>query len=397
MRSLFSTRFNGRVAALLMLALVPGFASAIVNEEQKLSPTANAGAQAGRSSAIFNDTAVVGAPADSGDVGGCTPGAGAAYVFTRSGTVWTKVATLCASNGVSGDLFGTSVSINAGNIAVGAPGAGSGTGAAYVYTGSGASWTENATILNAGAAAGGSLGQSVSIQGFTVAAGAPTTTVGGKVNTGVTIVYTSNDSGVNWTHVTFRPNGGQARNGALFGSAVSLSGNTILVGAPGFRTGTKQNSGAMFVFVNNGSIWTQQARIRPANVANVFTGTDVSLFQNIAAFGAPGTNGSRGAVYVWTRSGTTWTQTANIADPGNTAGDLFGSSVAIQGSPSTILSAGASGAAPGGAAYEFGSSGGPYSLLNQLVANDNASGDAFGASTRLDAGRRPRKIARPRR
>src|SRR4029079_14640808 len=122
-------------------------------------------------------------------------GAGAAYVFTRSGTVWTKVATLCASNGVSGDLFGTSVSINAGNIAVGAPGAGSGTGAAYVYTGSGASWTENATILNAGATAGGSLGQSVSIQGFTVAAGAPTTTVGGKVNTGVTIVYTSNDSG----------------------------------------------------------------------------------------------------------------------------------------------------------------------------------------------------------
>jgi len=387
MRSIFSTGFYGRVAALFMLSVLSGFASANINEEQKLSPTANPAAQAGSSSAIFGDTAVVGAPSDTGDAIGCAPGGGAAYVFTRSGTVWTKVATLCASNGVSGDLFGKSVSINAGNIAVGAPGASSSTGAAYVYSGSGSSWTENATILTDGALAGGSLGAAVSIQGFTVAAGAPTTTVGGKINTGVTIVYTSNDSGVTWTHTTFRPSGGQARNGALFGSAVSLSGSTILVGAPGFRTGTKLNSGAMFVFVNNGSVWTQQARIRPANVANAFTGADVSLFQDIAAFGAPGTNGSRGVVYVYTRSGTTWTQTDSVADPGNTAGDLFGSSVAIQGSPSTILSAGAPGAVPGGAAYELGSSGGAYSLLNQLVATDNASGDTFGASTRFDSGR----------
>jgi hypothetical protein len=61
--------------------------------------------------------------------------------------------------------------------------------------------------------------------------------------------------------------------------------------------------------------------------------------------------------------------------------------VSVQGTPSTILAAAAPGAIPGGAAYEFGASGGAFSLLNQLIATDNAAGDAFGTSTRLDAGR----------
>ena len=103
-------------------------------------------------------------------------------------------------------------------------------------------------------------------------------------------MFTSNDAGGTWTHTTFRANGGQARTGGLFGTAVSLSGSTILVGAPGYHTGSKTNSGTIFIFVNNGSVWTQQTNIRPANVTNAFTGTGVSLFQNTAAFGAPGTN-----------------------------------------------------------------------------------------------------------
>jgi len=386
------SRFVPRAVAsiLCLVAALPGLALAVLNEEQKLAPTAIPGANAGTSSAILGDTAVVGAPGDTGDVLTCAVGGGAAYVYTRVGTLWSKAATLCASDGALGDGFGTSVSISGGNIAVGAPNRSSNLGGVYVYSGSGATWTENATILTAGAQTGGKLGSSVSIQGFTVAAGAPRTSVNNKADVGVTIVYTSSNSGANWTNTCFRPNRGQARTGSLFGTAVSLVDSTILVGAPGYHTGNKQNSGGIFVFVNNGSIWTQQANLRPANIAGLFSGAAVSLFQDTAAFGAPGASNGKGSVYVYQRTGTAWANTATVSVPGGANGDNFGSSVAIQGSPSSILAAGAPNAnTSAGAAYEFGSSGGPYSLINQLVASasDTIAGDKFGSSASFDTGR----------
>jgi hypothetical protein len=375
------SRFTRRAAALsVALALaVPGIALADLNELQKLSPTANPGALAGHTVAVNGGVAVVGAPDDSGG-GSCVAGAGAAYVYVLSGGIWMAQQTLCAADGVAGDQFGETVSVTNGNIAVGAPARNGNTGAVYVFhTDDNLTWNPLVTLTD-GAPPNGNLGFSVSIQGFTVAAGAPHASVGNRTNTGVTLVYTSNDSGATWTRTTFRANGGQARTGSLFGSSVSLSGSTILVGAPGYHTGNKQNSGNVFVFVNNGSIWTQQANIRPANVANAVTGTGVSLFQNTAAFGAPGNQ----RVYIYTRTGTSWSNTSTIN--GGVSG--FGHSVSIQGSPAFSFLAVGSPAdnSGGGRAFEFGSNGGPYSQLNELIATDNAGGDAFGNSVGLDAG-----------
>ena len=378
-----SGRFGGRAAILTLLlisALSPGLALADLNEEQKLTPTANVGALAGNGVAISDDgaVAVVGAPVDE-----------AAYVFTRSGTIWTKVATLTASDNVVGDNFGGAVSISgngtSANVAVGAPGRGSGAGAVYLFTGSGASWTQNSNSpLVSALTSAGHLGTSVSIQGFRIAAGAPNSTAGKGANAGVAIVFDSNDLGVTYSRTTFHANGGQARVGALFGTSVSLSGSTVLVGAPNYTTGHK-NSGTVFVFVNNGGAYTQQANIRPSNTTNNFAGTAVSLFNNTAAFGAPGNGNGKGAVYVYNRTGTTWTQTAAISDPGNTAGDGFGSTVAQLGS---FLVAGAPGTnSNAGAAYEFGTNGTTYSLVNQLVPSDGPAGAMFGFSTSVNSGR----------
>ncbi len=378
------SRFSGRAAVLFMLAaVVPSLAFADLNEEQKLTPTANATALAGNGAAISDDgsVAVVGAPGDE-----------AAYVFTRVGTIWTKVATLAASDGVAGDHFGASVSISGdgtvANIAVGAPGRGSNAGAVYLFTGSGLIWAQNPNTLTSAATSAGHLGTSVSIQGFRIAAGAPNTTAGKGANAGVAIVFDSNDLGVTYTRSTFRANGGQARAGGLFGTSVSLSGSTVLVGAPGYTTGHK-NSGNVFVFVNNGGTYTQQASIRPANTTNNFAGTAVSLFNDTAAFGAPGNSNGKGAVYVYTRTGTTWTMVGGpITDPGNSAGDRFGASVAQLG---PFLIAGAPGTnSSTGAAYEFGNSGSGYSLINQLVpsaANPLAAGATYGFSTSVNSGR----------
>ena len=384
MLSIFSARFGSRAALLVILlaAIAPSLALADLNQEQTLTPSGNAGALAGNSSAISDDgsIAVVGAPGDE-----------AAYIFTRSGAVWTKVATLTASDNVVGDHFGAAVSISGdatvANVAVGAPGRASGAGGVYLFTGSGLVWAQNSNSpFTSALTSAGHLGTSVSIQGFRIAAGAPNSTAGRGANAGVAIVFDSNDLGVTYTRSTFRANGGQARVGGLFGTSVSLSGNTVLVGAPGYHTGVKQNSGNVFVFVNNGGAYTQQASIRPANVANNFAGTAVSLFNDTAAFGAPGNSNGEGAVYVYNRSGTTWTQTAAIADPGNTAGDGFGSSVAqlgafvVAGAPATNSSA--------GAAYEFGTNGSNYSLFNQLVPLPSQAASAtFGFSASVNAGR----------
>jgi len=367
---------------LLLAVVMPSLAFADLNEEQKLLPAvANAGALAGNSSAISDDgsVAVVGAPGDE-----------AAYVYTRVGALWTQVATLHATGNVVGDHFGAAVSISGdgtvANIAVGAPDRSAGAGAVYLFTGTGAIWAQNTNSpLVSALTSAGHLGTSVSIQGFRIAAGAPNSTAGKGANAGVAIVFDSNDLGVTYTRSTFRANGGQARVGGLFGTSVSLSGNTVLVGAPGYHTGNKQNSGNVFVFVNNGGAYTQQASIRPANVANNFSGTAVSLFNNTAAFGAPGANSGKGAVYIYNRTGTSWSQTAAIANPGNTAGQGFGSSVAqlgafvVAGAPTTNSN--------NGAAYEFGTNGSNYSLINQLIPSDNPAGATFGFSTSVNSGR----------
>lgn len=374
---------RGRVAALLaLLTLLPGVAFADLGEEQKLpAPLAvNPNSASGSAVAISDDgmIAAVGAPGNE-----------SVFIYTRSGALWTYQTSITPSDNVAGDRFGASVSLSgnaaSANLAVGAPGRSSNAGGLYVFTGSGATWTANTNNpLVSALTSAGQLGTSVSIQGFRVAGGAPFSLIGTKVS-GVAIVFDSNDQGATFTRSTFRANGGQARNGGLFGASISLSGSTVLVGAPGYHTGNKQNSGTVFVFVRNGGSWQQQANIRPANVANNFAGAAVSLFNDTAAFGAPGNSNGKGAVYVYNRSGTAWSQTAAITAPGGAAGDNFGTSVAQLG-PFLVAGSPFNGS-NNGAAFEFGIVGGSYTLLNQLVPSDNPAGGEFGDSVGVASGR----------
>jgi hypothetical protein len=371
-----------RVAAAgaLVLGFLPGLSLAALSEEAKLQASLEADAHSGNSVAISGTTAVVGAPGENG-------GVGAAYVFTRSGTTWTFQTALTPSDNAADAGFGTAVSIStgagSGNIAVGAPGRNGGSGAVYVYTGSGASWTENANILTS--PTGGNLGSAVSIKGFVIAAGAPTAVVSNRADVGIVAVFTSTNSGTSFSRTTFRPNGGQARNGALFGTSVSLSGSTIAAGAPGYHTGNKQNSGNMFIFVNNGGVWSQQAGLRPSNTAQYKTGTSVAVSGDIAVTGAIGANAGKGAVYLYTRTGTSWSLSQTLTAAAGAVNDQFGASVALQGSVVAVGAPNANNAgAASGKAYEFSIAGAP---VDTFVATDNAAGDHFGASVSIDGGR----------
>jgi hypothetical protein len=362
-----------RATAFLIATMsLSGFVTAqTLNEEAKLIASINPGANSGASVSIFGNTAVIGAPTDNSD-------AGAVYVFIRSGGVWgaSPAATLTASDANAGDHFGASVSISGGNIAIGAPGRASSTGAVYVFSGSGASWTQNGTILSVNSGlAGDKLGNAVSIQGFIVAAGAPFRTVNGKAAAGRAYVFRSLDSGSTWSQSALGEPNGQTRANNNFGTSVSLSAGTLLVGAPGDRVGNKTGNGAVYVFINNGGAWGRQTRLGGPGVNNGAVGASAALNVNTAVLGATGS----GKAYVYTRSGTTWTLGATLS---GTAADKFGASVAISGTKAVVGAPNA--ASNGGAVSEYDTTTG--ALLNALVATDNAAGDTFGTSVSLDSG-----------
>ena len=124
--------------------------------------------------ALSGDTALVGA-ADK-TVGGQSD-AGAAYVFTRSGTSWSQQAELSASDAAADDCFGCSVALSGDTALVGADdktvGGQSDAGAAYVFTRSGTSWSQQAELSASDAAAGDHFGCSVALSGDTALVGAP--------------------------------------------------------------------------------------------------------------------------------------------------------------------------------------------------------------------------------
>jgi Ca2+-binding RTX toxin-like protein len=135
--------------------------------EQVLAPTGVSAEDAfGWSVAVDGDRIVVGAPGDDGK----GADAGAAYVFERSGGVWSQTKKMLASDGVADDQFGRSVAVSGDRIAVGAPG--QGLGDVYSYTGSGSTWRsldEEARATNYPAR----LGWDVDVDGDRIIAGAP--------------------------------------------------------------------------------------------------------------------------------------------------------------------------------------------------------------------------------
>lgn len=233
------------------------------SQQQKLT-AGNAGTSDlfGKSVAIEGDTLVVGAPQEDGDASSTatTPNdsatdAGAAYVFTRSSTTWTQQAYLKATGATTsaspGDHFGDTVSISGNNIAVGATGRSSGAGAAYVFVGSGASWSQQAFLQASNAQAGDAFGYSIAISEDRLVVGADTedgdaSSTTASPNEGATdsgAVYVFLRDGTNaWTQQLY-VKASDAAAGDYFGSSVGIDVDTLVVGAR-----AKSTTGGAYVF-----------------------------------------------------------------------------------------------------------------------------------------------------
>jgi len=375
------------VSLLMCLALAQSvYAAPPLNEEAKLTDvTLPAGAQSGAAVAISGDTAVVGAPLENGS-------SGATYVYYKTGGVWALQEKLTASDGAAGDRFGAAVSIAGNVVAVGAPGRASATGSVYTFTRTGTDWNQDATVLvGSSTSPGDQFGVSVSVQNTDLAVGAPFQNVAGKLSKGAVYAFTNNGSGwVQQQRITENKNNVKA--GAQIGWSVSLSGNTIAAGAPGTNFGKKLNVGTVFIYVRNGSVWTRQVRLNPGGSDNDRVGSAVALFSNALVIGANGRDVAgkvnQGVAFFETRSGTAWTLSSTLTSSDGAAHDHFGASVSIAGQ-FAVIGAPQDDPTPGvgaGKAYLFGFSGAnTLAEINALVATDNAAGDNFGAAVAFDS------------
>jgi hypothetical protein len=358
-------------------------------EEQKFTASDGGdGDRFGISVAIDGDTALVGALLAT--VNGHSA-QGAAYVFERSGETWSEVQKLVAADGAAFDRFGASVAVEGDTALIGGWGAAGQKGAAWVFTRSGGTWSQQARLDASDGATNDFLGQSVALSGDTAIAGAWGADIGGNAEQGAAYIFTR--SGTTWSQQAklTAPDG---MPNDSFGQTVSLGGDTALAGAPFAKVGDNFLQGAGYVFTRSGTTWSLQTKLTADDGQPLDRlGFTVALDGNTALCSALGAsfNGesNRGAAYVFTFAGGNWTQQAKVGASDGVPFDDFGQSVALAGDTAIV---GADFATVGkntfqGAAYVFARSGEQWTEQVKLVASDGAANDDLGISVATDGQR----------
>lgn len=409
----------------------------------------------GHAVALDGDTMVVGAfeedSASSADqANNAAVQSGAAYVFTRTNGVWSQQAYLKSAvpegGAPVGDSFGFSVAIDGDTIVVGAIGEDSNatgvngdetnntleaSGAAYVFTRANNAWTQQAYLKASNTELFDFFGYAVDVKGDTIVVGANNEASnaagvnGDQTNNdtpGSGAVYVFARQGTDWTQQAYLKASNPGTSDG-FGQAVTMSGDTLVVGAANEASnatsvnGDETNnaaprSGAAYVFTRAGTDWSQQAYLKTSNSqTNDGFGFAMDVDGDTLVVGAlneqsnaTGVNGDEannaidksGAAYVFARVGTDWTQQAYLKASNPDANDNFGQSVSIDGdtivvgahkegsSATGVDGDGAANDAPlSGAAYMFARVGTDWTLQAYIKASNVGVDDTFGFSVAL--------------
>jgi hypothetical protein len=356
---------------------------------QKLTATTDlvAGATFGYAVSISGDYAIVGARGESTNTG-------AAYIFKRSSTTWTKLKRITPAVPVAGSRFGTAVGIDGSyaivggyaasnnsayifskdqggtdnwgqtqvltgaassnfgyavaikglHAIVGAFGDASGKGAAYIYfrdQGGSNNWGLVSTVLDSAGVAGDNLGYSVAISDNYAVAGAPNST------NGLSVVY-QKITDTNWGNAQ-RLTASDGTGGDQFGGSVSITDTDFIAGAPDKQYG--------YVFARTGSSWSEVAKLfsTSSQVSDQF-GSAVSIYGNYLSIGAQGQDSNQGAAHVYDKTSGSWTSCLNspLHEQTRAANDYFGRQSSIYGSYMLVGAFGDSSAASNaGAAYIY--------------------------------------------
>ena len=301
-----------------------------------VGPLAAQGTSVGISS--DGNTAIVGGYAD--DLS--SDSVGASWIFVRTGSLWSQEGPKLVGTGAIGlAKQGVSVAISGdGNTAIiGGNADDGGIGAAWIFVRSGSTWTRQAKLVGTGAIGPASQGLAVGLS-----ADGNTAIVGGYNDAGETgagWVFTR--SGTTWAQDGLKLIGSGAVGFAAQGASVAISGDggTILLGG----IGDNFSVGATWVFTKVGGVWVQQGGklVGTGAVGSSFQGTSTRLSAtgDRAVVGGPIDNGQTGAIWIFDRQGSLWSQVGGkLVGAGAIGASNQGQSVAISADGSTIAEGG---------------------------------------------------------
>jgi len=289
------------------------------------------GALFGSSVSIYDTTAVAGAYENDG-----INKAGSAFVFEYGGDTWGFSQKLLPADGAVGDWFGYSVAASGDTVVVGAPkddDEGNQSGSAYLFIKSGASWVQAAKLNASDGAKDNRFGTSVSISGNTIVIGSPFSE-NYYNNDGAAYVYVKPAGG--WTNMTetAKLSASDGANGDGMGFSVAVFGDTVISAAHQHNFYT----GAVYVYEKPGGGWanmTETAKLTASDgVSGDSLGFSAAISGDTVIAGAYGDDIYKGSVYVFVKPAAGWTnmtESGKLTASDGDNGDRLGSSVAIFG------------------------------------------------------------------
>lgn len=298
-----------------------------------------------------------------------------------------EVQKIAASDGGTRDWFGTSVAVDSGVALVGAPyddfikiDAGS----VYVYRFDGNAWPEVQRLRASDSATDDIFGTAVSISGDVAVIGAPA-----RENPAEPIgaAYVFRHDGSTWVEEQ-KLTPGDGAGGDSFGFSVSVSGDVVVVGSS-LHDASGRDSGSAYVYRFDGSNWTEEAKLTPGdNALFDYAGDSVAVDGDaivIGAFGDDDLGSYSGAAYVYRHDGVSWVEEQKLTASDGDSNDWFGDAVDIHGDRIVV-------GAPfdeylgtaAGAAYVFRHDGASWVEETKLLITDGAPQDRTATSVSLD-------------
>jgi hypothetical protein len=246
---------------------------------------------------------------------------GAVYVFVRSGTTWTEQAKLVPDDAADLDSFGTPLALSGNTLLVGKSSddtLGNGAGAAYVFVRTGTTWRQQAKLLAPDGSASDAFGASLDLSGGTAIIGAPHESHAGHPKEGAAYVFAR--TGTTWAFQgkLVAPDPGIF--GDEFGSSVAVWRSVAAVGARYDSVPLAPEVGSAHVFLRQGDVWTYQQLLSPADPETMdHFGSAVDVLGDLIVVGAVdgdfpgfGTPVDTGEAFVFVRNGSQWAQQANL-------------------------------------------------------------------------------------
>jgi hypothetical protein len=310
-----------------------------IQQAQFLASDAAVADKFGYSVAIEGDTVVVGAFNDDSPLSN----AGSVYVFVRNGTTWSFQQKLTAPDATVDDWFGSSVAVFGATIAVGANHAeAQEAGAVYIFFRGGTVWTPGPKLVPvAPVILGDHFGDSLAFDGTRLVVGASGDDTP-QTSAGAVYVYTAGNVQFFFEQKLTIFDG---TNGDLFGFSVAIDGTTIVAGARDDSTVVGQTAiGAAYIWTFNGSTWSPQQKLLASDGAAFDRfGYSVAVHGDTVAVGAREDDNAAGpdtgSEYIFTRTGSVWTQRQKILPTDTFNGDRFGISTAFTAAGNLVIGA----------------------------------------------------------